>query len=73
MVARADFILRHGFRFECEQLTTGDVSLTISDDDGDYAFQVVPNGSDVPGAVDRLVLEFDVPAALKQRKENRDE
>lgn len=71
VAARADFITLHGFRFECEQLTTGDVSFTISDDYGDYAIEVVTNGPGVPEAVDRMILGFDVPTALKQRTVKR--
>ena len=49
-----------GGRFEAEILSTGEVSLTAEWDD-DYgethtiAIEVVPNGPDVPLAVDRLV------------------
>lgn len=65
---KAQFIRQHGFRFECETLATGQVSLTVSDDDGDYAFEIVENGPGVPEAVDRLILEFDVPKGIKQRE-----
>jgi hypothetical protein len=37
-------------------LTTGEISLTIADDDGDVDIEVVPNGPEVPAAVDRLIL-----------------
>ena len=56
-------------RFECEVLTTGEVSLTVCDpdaDDGegaDIAIEVVPNGPEVPGAIDRLVLAATVVMA----------
>lgn len=63
----ADNIRSHGFRFECEHLTTDDVSLTISDDKGDYHVEVVPNGAGVPVAVDRLISTFNLAAAIKQR------
>jgi hypothetical protein len=32
-----------GFRFECELLTTGHVSATITDDDADHAITVFAN------------------------------
>jgi hypothetical protein len=52
-------IIRRGLAFECEVLTTGEVSLTITDpENGDLAFQVVPNGPGVRDAVERLVSEF---------------
>jgi hypothetical protein len=56
IAAAAADIINRGYRFECEMLTTGDVSLTIADDDGDLDIEVVPNGKDVPAAVDRLIL-----------------
>jgi hypothetical protein len=48
----------HGGYFECEELTTGHASLTAGHPDaetGDIAIEVVVNGPEVPGAVDRLV------------------
>lgn len=58
-MARA-FIERGGW-FECEVLTTGEVSLTACREDGfdteDIAIRVVPNGPAVPDAVDALVRE----------------
>lgn len=59
IASRAASIVRRGFRFECEHLTTGEVSLTIADDDGDHAIEVVANGPGVPLAVDRLVTQFE--------------
>ena len=56
----ADFIAKGG-RFECEELTTGQVSLTAfhprgGDGDGaDIAIEIVMNGPKVPDAVDQLV------------------
>lgn len=55
---KADRIVAAGYRFECEHLTTGHASLTISNDKHDLAIEVVPNGPDVPLAVDRLILDF---------------
>lgn len=64
---RADFIVGKGFRFECEVLTTGDASFTIADENRDYAIEVTANGAGVAEAVDKLISEFDVPAAIKRR------
>ena len=54
------FIDRGGW-FECEHLTTHEVSLTacfnVDDEPEDIAIRVVPNGPEVPGAVDELVRE----------------
>jgi hypothetical protein len=52
-----EFIDRGGY-FECEELTTGQASLTADHPDaetGDVAIEVVWNGPAVPHAVDRLV------------------
>lgn len=67
----ADYILQNEFRFECEQLTTGEVSLTISDNWGDYAFELCANGPAVPTSVDKLISEFNVAQALKARAINK--
>lgn len=52
-------LIEAGYRFECEELSTGHASLTIvdPDDEADIAIEVVPNGPEVPAAVDRLVAE----------------
>lgn len=55
---QAAAIIAAGYRFECEELTTGQVSLTIADDDMDYAIEVVMNGPGVPEAVARLIGRF---------------
>lgn len=50
-------MLLYGWRFEVEELSTGDVSLTVHDPraEEDVAIEVVPNGPGVLEAVDRLV------------------
>lgn len=59
IVAKAQSIIARGYRFECEALTDGHVSLTITDEEnGDLDIEVVPNGSEVPTAVDRLIERF---------------
>jgi hypothetical protein len=54
---KADLLLENGYRFEAEVLTTGEVSLTLSDpgEETDIFIEVVPNGPGVPVAFDRLV------------------
>lgn len=51
--------IKKGGRFECEELTSGDASLTavfgLDGEEDDVAIEVVPNGPAVPDAVDRLV------------------
>lgn len=59
IASKAAAIIVRGYRFECEHLSTGDVSLTITNDKhGDVDIEVVPNGPEVPAAVDRLVSRF---------------
>jgi sensor histidine kinase regulating citrate/malate metabolism len=65
----ADFIRSNGFRFEIEELSTGQVSMTISDDEDDYHRKICDNGPDVPATVDELIKTFDMGAAIKRRKE----
>jgi hypothetical protein len=58
IAALAEKIIAAGYRFECEHLTTGHASITISNDDEDRAIEVVMNGPQVPAAVDRLITRF---------------
>lgn len=51
-------IIKAGYRFEAEVLTTGHVSMTIANDDGDQDIEVVDNGPGVPQAVDRMIARF---------------
>ena len=58
---KARAIITAGFRFECEMLTDyRTISLTISNDERDHAIKVVPNGPQVPEAIDRMVMDFDL-------------
>lgn len=54
----AERIISRGYRFECEELTTGHASLTIAGPDDDEDIELVMNGPGVPDAVDRLVTRF---------------
>lgn len=68
VVAKAKAIQAAGYRFVCEML--GDyrsISLTITDDKQDHAGEVVPNGPEVPEAIDRMVLNFDLAKAEGQQ------
>lgn len=56
IASAADRVIAAGYRFECEELTTGEVSLTIANDNGDFDIEVCANGPGVPNAVDRLVI-----------------
>jgi hypothetical protein len=55
--ALADRFIRAGGRYECEMLTTGEISFTAVHDEDDLpiAIEVGQNGPDVLAMVDRLV------------------
>jgi hypothetical protein len=55
---KARAIMDAGYWFEVEELTTGHASLTVTSRDQDEMFEVVPNGPEVPPAVDRLINRF---------------
>lgn len=57
---KAHEIWMAGFRLEAEVLIGGMVSLTIGDDEGDYAFELSANGPGLENAVDRLIMHFDI-------------
>lgn len=58
---KAAQIRNAGYRFEMEMLPDMQmISLTIIDDERDHAIEVVPNGPEVPKAVDRMIQEFDI-------------
>jgi hypothetical protein len=52
-------LIEKGYRFECEILTTSDVSLTCVDpeDTGDIAMVICKNGPEVPAFVAKLVRQ----------------
>ena len=54
----ANALAERGYRFECEHLSTGEISLTISDDEADHEIEIVKNGPDVPDAIDRMIRRF---------------
>lgn len=60
IAAKAEAIIAQGLRFECEMLSDySTISLTITDpENGDVDIEVVPNGPDIPLAVDRLITRF---------------
>lgn len=45
----------HGYRFEAEVLSTGTVSLTISNEDCDVDCEIVPNGPEVQSAMEAML------------------
>lgn len=59
VAALAQQFIAMGGWFECEELSTGHASLTacmlVDDEPDDIEIQIVPNGPEVPAAVDRLV------------------
>ena len=63
ITAKARHILALGYTFECEVLTTQQVSLTITGKNTDVYIEIVNNGPEVLTAVDRLVFAFDEKVA----------
>jgi len=63
--ALADEIVMSNLVFETEMLMTGQISLTVSNREEDLDSEIVPNGPEVPLAVDRLVKR--VYETLKKR------
>lgn len=58
VASKAHCLIRAGYRFTIERLTTGEVSMAIEGDDGDEDIEVVPNAPGVGEAFDRLVMRF---------------
>ena len=59
VVTRANELIKQGYFFECEMLSDyKTISLTIVNDKGDQAIEIVANGPEVPQAVDRMILGF---------------
>jgi hypothetical protein len=59
VAAMARAIIARGLRFECEVLTTGHASFTITDpEEGDLDIRVVPNGPGVVEAIEDMVRSF---------------
>jgi hypothetical protein len=68
----ADELVTAGYRFECEELTTGEAHLDCSNDDGVLAMKLVPNGPAVPGAVNELIREAHVAYKTSEDVHGRD-
>lgn len=51
-------------RIAAEVLTTGDVSVTLEHEEGDYNIRVVPNDDSVRRAIEEMLREFD-PARFR--------
>lgn len=63
IAAKAHAIIARGLVFECEELSSGEVSLTITDpEEGDLDIRVVPNGPGVREAVEDLIRNFGLAA-----------
>lgn len=71
---KAREILAAGLRFESEVLQTGHVSVTIFDPsvEEDAAIKIIPNGPQVPEAIDEMISEFSLDA-WKMELRNRDQ
>ena len=71
VVLKAAEIAAAGYQFEIEELSTGHVSMTITgwnpetDEEGDVAQRICPNGPKVPEKVDEMILGFEIPVRPK--------
>ena len=54
---KAEQLIADGFKFEVEVLTTGEISLTVSDGEEDIAIELCPNGPGIEKHVEALVDE----------------
>lgn len=62
VAAKARTIIDSGLELECEVLSNGRVSFTITHpDDGDLDIRVCENGPNVPYHVAHLILNFKAP------------
>jgi|SRR3989304_1089239 len=59
-------IIDAGYSFECEVLTTGEVSVTITGKNCDVEIEVCENGPPLMGAIDRMIERFDFDTARRQ-------
>ena len=48
-------IRRRGWRLAAEHLSDGAISLTVEDDEQDFAHEIVANGPEVQAAIERLI------------------
>lgn len=64
-------VVEVGGRFTIEELMTGAVSVACEYDENDVACEIVPNGPQVPGAVDRVIRDawFIITAITTVREE----
>lgn len=69
----AQAIIDVGFRFEIEQLMTGQISMTISDSDADYVHQICANNTDVPASVKKLIHKHDIETLMAMRDREAEE
>lgn len=56
---KAERIVAAGFRLEAEVLTNGLVSVTIAGKNCDVDIYLVPNGPEVPAAIEAMINTFD--------------
>ena len=50
-------LLHRGWRLAAEHLSDGAVSITVEDNEQDFACEIVANGPDVPRAIERCIAE----------------
>lgn len=56
--SKVQAILSRGLTFECEVLTTGEISMTITSKEQDEAITICQNGPEVRPALEKMIREF---------------
>lgn len=79
--AKADQIIAAGFHFEFEDLSTGTLSPTIGDDNGDWAYALTHpiEGEDgdaqtarLNANIEKMIRDFDIEDAKRKSKETEE-
>ena len=71
---KAQKIIKAGFVFECEVLTTEMVSLTIADpiSSVDAAISIAPNNRNLVFGLDDMITVFDIEESLLKRAQEQE-
>ena len=54
---KASELVGAGCRLEIEMLTTGEISMAVEHDGDTWAIEIVPNGPEVPFAIDKIICD----------------
>lgn len=73
IVHKARHIVSQGYRFEIEQLSTGDIHGTITNKDGDVSLFICPNGPEVLECIDKMINDFHAKLTNTTTEDNDDD